>query len=193
MPFRRCLAAVAVATLSMACGSSGPANPAGPSSSPAPVPSPTPTPTPTPARGPLNGRYELRFEADSACTNLPESARVRRYTANFDGSFGATLTGAQFGPAFGQVTWDWVYGSIGTSTNGLLLFQDPEIWELLTPDSYVSIFGDAQGAIDPNHTELVAWGDFKFCPAREDEPYPECAVPEIVCRSDRHKMTLTRQ
>lgn len=149
---------------------------------------------PPPARI-LNGQYEIRFEADASCSNLPEAVRVRRYTARVDGSSSViTLTGAQFGPPFeGRYNWNSVYSQMDTGGAGGLFFEDPSVWELLTADSYISIFGDAYGVFDPEHTELLAWGDFRYCSSREDDSYPECAVPEIVCRSDRHKVTLTRQ
>ncbi len=188
----RCLAALSLLALSAACGSGVGANlpnPASPSSPPAQPPIQPMPPAPI-----LNGQYEIRFEADAACSNLPEAVRVRRYMALVGGSSSViTLTGAQFGPPFqGRYSWNILYLP-DTGGPGMLFFEDPEVWELLTADSYVSILGDAQGVFDPEHTELAAQGVFRFCSSREDDSYPECAVPEIVCRSDHHKVTLTRQ
>jgi hypothetical protein len=190
-PLPRCLVAVSLLALSAACGPGVRPSPASPSS-----PTAQPPIQPTPPARILNGQYEIRFEADASCSNLPEAVRVRRYMALVSGSSSTiTLTGAEFGPPppsqYHLNTLD-MEGTDPDGTSGFF-FQDPEVWELLTGGSYVSIFGDAEGVFDPDHTELVARGDFRFCSSREDGPYPECAVPEIVCRSDHHKVTLTRQ
>ena len=189
VPNARCLLAVSLLALPAACGSGvGPASPSSPTAQPSVQPAP-------PAQI-LNGQYEIRFEADASCTNLPDAARVRRYMTRIDESSSVlTLTGAQFGPPDNGYSWNYLYPPvIHADGTGGLFFQDPEVWELLTADSYVTIFGTADGVFDPAHTELIAHGDFTFCSSREkDESYPECAVPAIVCHSDHHTVTLTRQ
>jgi len=139
-----------------------------------------------------SGKYDLVFEADSACDELPTAAKSRRYSATA-GSVGLTLEGAMFGePYEGEYSWNVIYASVDGDL-ATLNFNDPEIWELPTPDSYVVILGSAAGRFDAQTSTLPMTGQFRFCPTRETETYPECAVDEVKCQSTHHKLTLTRK
>jgi hypothetical protein len=77
--------------------------------------------------------------------------------------------------------------------NAHLYFQDPPIWEQLTANQYVVIYGEeAVGSVGELPTTLSFSGKFTFCAAAEPDTYPECEVPEVVCGSKVHTLTITR-
>jgi hypothetical protein len=79
------------------------------------------------------------------------------------------------------------------------MFQDPEIWELLSAEAYVVIYGGpVRIGLDTGTTNLQTgerpfWGRFTYCSKIAPDSYPECAVPEVSCESTHHTLTLVRQ
>ena len=139
----------------------------------------------------MSGAYVLTFEADSECKSLPAGVRERSYSALL-GAEVAELTGARFAePLSGYPAWNVLYvreaGDVAT-----LYFSDPEIWELIDDDSYLVLLGSATGVVDRTTSRLVMSGTFRYCRAKEPDPYPECAVPEITCLSSHHTVTVSR-
>jgi hypothetical protein len=164
-------------------GSTSPSAPSATSPSSAPSP-PAPSPVPLPRT------FHISFSADAACTELPAVARTRTYSATTRGDL-IDLGDATFG-GDGSYYSNTVYASfVGDVAH--LYFQDPPIWEQLTANQYVVIYGvEAVGSVRELPATLSFPGAFTFCSAAEPDRYPECGVPEIVCRSNEHKLTITR-
>jgi hypothetical protein len=173
--------------LAIACsgGSSG-VLPAAPSQATSAVP-----PDPHPSV-PLAGAYRVTFSADSACQALPDVARTRTYTAAAIGSL-LTLSGATFGPqGAGYDNWATLAAK-GTDDAVQLYFQDPPIWELLSPTQHLVIYGlEAVGSVRELPATLSFEGTFTFCAETRPDAYPECRVPDIVCRSTQHRLVIDR-
>jgi hypothetical protein len=135
--------------------------------------------------------FQVSFSADPACTMLPPVARTRSYSATF-GEYGIDLGNATFG-GDGSYLWHTIYAKLVDDVTHLY-FQDPPIWERLTADRYVVISGiEATGTTRDLPATLSFAGNFTFCAEAEPDQYPECAVPEIVCRSNDHTLTINRQ
>ena len=185
---RLLVAVCALALLTACCGDRMPASPIAPTT-------PVPPTRPTPPASPLPASFQIAFSADPACTMLPAVARTRTYSATTDGSglpYLIDLGNATFG-GDGSYLWRSIYVKFVEDV-AHLFFQDPPIWEELTGDQYVVIYGiEAVGSIRDLPATLSFEGYFTFCADAEPDRYPECEVPEIVCRSKDHKLTITRQ
>ena len=159
------------------------------------APSAVPTaPAPNPETSSVVGTFEMTFTADAAaCAGLPPEARSRTYTATFrTGSSLATLTGAKFVAAGAPYpNWNVLYTKVSQESADMM-FNDPPIWEELSDESYVVIYGNAQGQIRDDAT-LPFWARFEYCPEREPDSYPECEVPATTCVSFNHQLTLRRK
>jgi hypothetical protein len=187
----RTLAAAAMLLL-VGCGRDPGQTPAGPPTAPSP---------PSPA-GPVNqvGTIQVTFTADNACTALPSLARSRTYSATVGGGSGIfTLHGGTFGSSSSLgYPWNVIYQQASADTVGWT-FQDPEIWELLSAEAYVVIYGGpVRIGLDTGTTNLQTgewpfWGRFTYCSKIEPDSYPECAVPEVSCESTHHTLTVVRQ
>ena len=145
----------------------------------------------------LRGNYEVTFVVDAACTDIPASARTRTYSASLEqaGSFYlGTLRGADFaqGSPPGYSAWNVLYVSAFEDL-AHVYFSDPPIWEHLTPESDLVIYGDALGAIRADSPPWSFAGTVGYCAEPEPDSYPECEVPEIVCRGQDHHLTFTRK
>lgn len=170
-------------------GCGGPSSPSAPS-----APSTPSTPSPVPLAVPLPGTFHISFSADAACTTLPAVVRTRTYSATIGGTglpYLIDLGDATFG-GDGSYLWHTIYA---TFVEGAvhLYFQDPPIWEQLTANEYVVIYGiEAVGSVGELPATLSFSGTFTFCAGADPDRYPECDVPEIVCRSNNHTLTITR-
>lgn len=153
---------------------------------------PTPPVLPTRPTSPLAGTFQISFSADPACATLPPVARTRTYSATSGGNGLIDLAGAKFG-GDGSYLWNVIYPEFAEDVTNLY-FQDPPIWEQLTADQYVVIYGiKAVGTIRDLPVTLSFPGRFSFCAEVEPDRYPECVVPEIVCTSNDHELTISRQ
>jgi hypothetical protein len=133
----------------------------------------------------------MTFTADRSCADLPTDARSRTYSGVAESSL-ITLTGGGLSePAFGSYGWNVVY-SKWFEEFAELWFHDPPIWESLRADGYVLIYGNAAGTISPQTSQWPFWGRFSYCAKAEPDGYPECAVPEVICESTHHTLTLDR-
>lgn len=152
----------------------------------------------------LQGNYDVTFAADAACTGLPAAARTRTYSASFpasaDSSYLVTLGGADFARAStgDYVDYNLLYAVVKGDA-GHIFFSDPEIWEHLTRETELSrqsdlvIAGEASGTLQADALHWTFSGTFGYCPDGEPEDYRECNVPEILCQSRNHQLTLTRK
>jgi hypothetical protein len=164
----------------VACGAHD--RPTGPSSTPIPA-----------VRSPV--AFDITFAADTAaCRDLPAPAQRRTYSTTLSqGQFIATLTGATFVQASAPYSaWNVLYTKFSDSSADLF-FQDPPIWEALSDESYLVIYGDAHGVLDGDTVTLPFGGAFDYCPEREPDGYPECEVSVITCQSRHHSLTLRRK
>jgi hypothetical protein len=149
---------------------------------------PTAAVPPTRPASPLPNAFQISFSADPACTMLPPVARTRSYSASV-GENGIDLGNATFGGG-GSYFWHTIYTRFVEDV-AHLYFQDPPVWERLTADQYVVIYGiEAVGTVRDLPATLSFRGSFTFCAEAEPDRYPECVVPEIVCKSTDHKLTI---
>jgi len=149
---------------------------------------------PPPSTGGSSGLrvFEMTFAFDAAaCHELPEPLRNRTFTTTLGpGASAATLTGATFVPAVAPYsTWNVLYTKFSDKF-AEIWFQDPPIWEALSDESYLVIFGDAHGEIDAGTVTLPFWARVEYCPERELDGYPECEVAATTCESRMHQLTL---
>jgi len=136
----------------------------------------------------LTGNFQVTFTADTACTALPAAARSRTYRAAGNG-FLLTLYGGQFG--LGDYKWGVLYaGPFENFVN--LNFNDPPVWDFLTPDTYVVFYGGASGIMVRDTGTFPASGEVTYCGDAEPDEYPECHIAVVSCRSSQHRVTLTK-
>ena len=148
------------------------------------------------ANAPLNwsGTYDVTLTADPTCTELPEIARRRTYTA------GVTIagvdsrvvfSGARFGSSGG---FGWNVMPFRQVDDYVELYSDdPPIVELLPDDAYYMLYGGASGTVTRESAQLNLGGGISYCPKLGVGPYLPCDVPMITCVSRGHQMTMTRR
>ena len=153
----------------------------------APVPPPPPTPL-------SPGSYEAIFTADSVCTDLPEAMRTRTYSASIGGREIA-FSGAVFGsspPHYPMM--NVMYIRLGGDAVTLHA-SDPPVLERPTEDSFLMIEGSAEGTAGVHRSDLSFRGAFMYCAASKQSQgsFTGCLVDHITCRSENHRLTLTRR
>ncbi|HKW02567.1 MAG TPA: carboxypeptidase-like regulatory domain-containing protein [Vicinamibacterales bacterium] len=144
------------------------------------------------------GEFELRLDANPACTQLPDVARSRTYSASMwspQRLAAGTLRGGDFVVGLGGEVPDWnVVIADDRADPVTISFGEGGIWEHLTPQADLLIFGDARGTAG---AETFAWplvGSFVYCAdAERGHDFLACKVPQITCRSTSHRLTLTRK
>jgi hypothetical protein len=186
---RRAFIAAAVVLLA-GCGENMAPMPAQPSVFAAPLPAPRLV------------NLEITFKANTACAELPAVARSRTYSAAVNTQAPLfNLDGGDFGrssdPHYPS-SWNVIYQNLSTDQVGWW-FQDPELWEFLTDDSYVVVYGGPahipvdRDTMEPRTGDWPFWGRFTYCAEREPDSYPECEVPEITCQSTEHTLTIVKR
>jgi len=135
----------------------------------------------------LSGQFDITFEADATCTVLPEVARKRTYQANSVRPL-TELSGAVF--AGGDPPANTIAVS-QFNEFGRFTMYDPPIWEVIPNAGFVVIFGEALGVMNPEFSQLLMDGEFRYCSSYL--PNMQCAVEFVSCRSSRHVMTLKRR
>jgi hypothetical protein len=152
----------------------------------------------------IAGEYVLTLAANSACSNLPDVARTRSYTATITGGqssfFFARLSGARFLPAIscpGPAPPSCTYNQFGIGMAGDYASIGGGIVEQLSETTYLVVSGGAQGSFGPTGITAPLGGLFLYCPS---EPYlidqgtwacPANAGAE--CDSQNHQLTLVRR
>ena len=141
------------------------------------------------ANAPLDwsGTYDVTLTADATCTDLPEIARRRMYTA----TVGTTVvfSGARFGSAPGSA-WNTMYL---TQFDDYVDLSTEQFLELLPDDAYYLLYGGATGTVTRESAQLNLWGGISYCPKLGVGPFLPCDVPMITCVSREHQMTMTRR
>jgi hypothetical protein len=156
------------------------------------------------------GDYTLTFIADSACTNLPDQLRTRRYAATVaranlnwpgypadsDTSFKVTPTGSDFPDGLNgfylNVAGNYINVSLGDHT-------DPGVTERVADDTFYAFGGWAvisvSTPVSTISTTFQGWIDYCVNPhmgQRYDcTPAPPVALAR--CQSTRHQLILTRR
>lgn len=154
----------------------------------------------------IAGVYTLTMTADSACTNLPNEARMRIYTATivpaWPGSrtrFRATLSDARF-----LSTHNWaLIATAGDYANFSICISDPSqsycfpgIVEQLRETTYVAMEGGGGGFFDAGGITARFDGSFQYCPsetALTGNEYQCQARAPVQCDSHNHQLTLVRR
>ena len=138
------------------------------------------------ANAPLDwsGTYDVTLTADATCTDLPEIARRRIYTA----TVGTTVvfSGAQFG----GFDWNTMYF---TQFDDYVDLSTEQLLELLPDNAYYLLYGGAAGTVTREFAQWNLSGYISYCPQRGVGPALPCDVPMITCVSTRHQMTMTRR
>jgi len=167
---------------------------AGGTTTPSRVPGPGGQPGDPPGASAVLGTFDMSFVVDPNCTALPTDSRTRTFTATLTrGRSTARLTGARFPPATGTYSsWNVLYTRVDEASADIW-FQDPPVWESLSDDRYVVIYGDAHGQMAGDTSNLRFWGRFEYCPEREPDGYPECKVRETTCEAANHQQILRRR
>jgi hypothetical protein len=140
----------------------------------------------------VTGRGTFTFSIDSACSSqFPEAVRQRTYSVASPGYSApyVVLGGAVFERS--AVDWNVVYRSTGESSSAWY-FNDPPIWERLSDEAYLEIYGGSEYGSVSEYGEWSAFGRVRYCASRKPDTSPSCAVPEISCTSTRHRLRLTR-
>ena len=158
----------------------------------------------------LAGDYTLTFTADSACTNLPDQLRTRRYAATIapadlnwpgyparsDTSFKVIPEGSDFPDGLNgfylNVAGSHINLSLGDHT-------DPGITERVAADTFFAFGGwavvSATAPVSTISTTFQGWIDYCVNPhmgSRYDcRPAPAVALAR--CESAKHQVTLTRR
>jgi len=157
----------------------------------------------------LAGEYTLTFDADRACTDLPEAVRTRSYAATIGASptygltLGATLAGATFfkqfqafaiGVAGRDVTF-WLDGG-----------HDAPVVEQLDATTYLAFSGTAAATVTATQeisTPLDGW--IQYCVTKTpmgtqyfdcgdaNAPLPSFVSTRVTCDSRNHQLTLRRR
>jgi hypothetical protein len=160
--------------------------------------------TSTPAAD-LSGEYLLTFQADAACTQLPEELRSRTYTAtlapsaaNRAGLFALSLRDARFVPRYDQVSFgvagDYFAVPLGDGHG------TPGIAEEVAPNRYLSFEGTAGGSLVASESGVLSAaldGVISCCElSAPPSGYFQCAwdTPLVrrQCTSSRHEVRLQR-
>jgi hypothetical protein len=149
--------------------------------------------------------YTLTMTADSACTSLPNEARMRTYTATIvpiPGSrtqFRATFSDARFFSTYNRA----LIATAGNFASFSICISDPSqsycfpgIVEQLRETTYVAIEGGAEGLWDAAGLTARFDGSFQYCPAETGltgNQYECLAGARVQCESHNHQLTLVRR
>jgi hypothetical protein len=139
------------------------------------------------SRPPLDwrGTYDVTLTAAETCTELPDIARRRTFTATVGST--VVFSGARF-------AFDWNYMYFSQVDDFVdLLAQEPPLAELLPDDAYYMLYGGATGTVTREFAQLDVYGGISYCPKLKVGPGLPCDVPLITCVSNRHQMTMTRR
>lgn len=148
----------------------------------------------------IAGEYTVMLTADSTCTELPDPARMRTYTATIAPLSGSTspnlyqaiLSGATFYPS--TLNDRFVIGVAGNVARFAIDFDGIGIAEELTPSTYVSISGAGNATVGGPRISVSLDGQFEYCAGPGVGPgFYRCAVTAVQCRSTNHRLTLTRR
>ena len=148
----------------------------------------------------LAGEHQLTVEADPLC-ELPEVARSRTYQATF--------TTAPNNPAYlyiqlGGASFFRDFSRFATYVNASAARfeiyrpgyeeEDPMV-EQVSPTEYVAFTGEAIADANQGDSVIAArfFGSIEYCPATPTTMPYQCPVQFVMCRSETHRLILTRR
>lgn len=158
----------------------------------------------------IAGVYTLTLTADSACTNLPDEARTRTYTATIVPTSGSTtsflarLSDARFFSSYStfgiQTAGDFArFGVWGTPFDVDVGYDDPGpgIVEQVRETTYLAIGGSTGASFGPSGITAPFDGYFEYCPSETALTGGQwCLASARVqyhCDSHNHQLTLVRR
>jgi hypothetical protein len=158
---------------------------------------------PPPSAPVPGGGGVFTFSIDSACrTQFPPDVQSRSYPAMFrpfpggpESGYAAgvlTLAGGVFRIDADGGAWNVVYRAAteGSSTYG---FDEPPIWEWLSPDAFVVFSGRSEYSSTSPYGEWSFTGSVFYCASTTTSGVvSKCAVPEITCQSAHHRLRVTQ-
>lgn len=186
--------AAACSMVALSCG----AAPTAPTAAPTTVVSVPPSPA-----APV-GASTFTFSIDSACrAQFPQAAQQRAYPATFR-SYAApagsgyadgvlALAGGVFRTDTDGAEWNAVYRSVATGSS-MYSFDEPPIWEWLSPGEFLVFNGRSEYRSTSPYGEWSFSGSVFYCASTSTAPGMSltCAVPEIICQSDHHRLLVTQ-
>ena len=155
----------------------------------------------------LAGLYTLTLTADRACSNLPDAARARTYTATINQgfrstSFNALLSDARFPsilPCVGPPQ-SCIRNQFGIGVAGTFADISITIVEQMADAAYLAIDGWVTNSFGPSGLTALWVASFVFCPTMPEftaGEYWACPagsdVQSVECNSDRHQIALQRR
>lgn len=152
------------------------------------------------------GTYSLTLTADRVCTNLPDDARTRTYTATIvpvapgaRTAFRVTLNDARFFSTYNRA----LIATAGNFAGFSVCISDPSqsyctpgIVEQTGETTYLAIEGAAEGTFEESGMTARFAGYFQYCPVERPligNQY-ECPASAVVqCDAENHRLTLVRR
>ena len=150
----------------------------------------------------LEGSYVVTLSADAACTSLPPIARTRTYLAQASGgphdrtTFRVTLSPGAFAADTFYYYNSFVAGVFRDFVRFSLENKDTgyDIIDQVEPGKYVLLSGHADATVTGSTIDAAFAGRFAYCEgSRPNEPLFLCSTTPIVCGSENHRLTFTRQ
>ena len=144
----------------------------------------------------IAGEYTLTLTADSACTNLPDEARHRTYTATIVPGYRSTTFLGRLGDARIVSSLFNPYFEIGIAGNYASI--SVRIVERLGATTYLAIEGGVAALFGPSGITAPFNSYFLHCPrepAWTSGEYWSCGadVQGVECNSPNHQLALTRR
>ena len=144
----------------------------------------------------IAGEYTLTLTADSACTNLPDEARQRTYTATIVPGYRSTTFLGRLGDARIVSSLFNPYFEIGIAGNYASI--SVRIVERLGATTYLAIEGGVAALFGPSGITAPFNSYFLHCPrepAWTSGEYWSCGadVQGVECNSPNHQLALTRR
>jgi hypothetical protein len=154
----------------------------------------------------LAGMYTMTLTADRACTNLPQEARTRTYTATITPGFRSTsfiamLSDARF-PTFacGRPGDSCVHNQFGIGIAGDFANMSVGIVEQLNERAYLAIEGGVAASFGASGITAPFSANFLYCPTKPEwttGEYWACPAGSggqaVECNSGRHQLALLRR
>lgn len=153
----------------------------------------------------MTGVYSVTIAADSACSTLPDDARVRTYSAtaapgNRPGLFVVSLSDALFfrytAAGCSNPACSWLLNRISIGIAGDFAGFWLTIVEKLGGTSHLLIEGGGYGSIDQAGISTSFEGSIVPCPTEPtliDQGTWACHAATDWCTSRNHRLTLTRR
>jgi hypothetical protein len=149
----------------------------------------------------IAGEYTLTLAADASCAELPAIARTRSYPATITREastlssqfYKISLNAGTFYPS--NLNNSLAAGVAGSFARVTSFDYGIGIAEQVAPNTYVSIWGQANAEISGPTISGVWSGGFEYCEGSGTGPgFYRCSPrPTAYCEAGNHRLTLTRR